>query len=96
MAVAARRRVPAAAQAGVAAARGQWVVADGRGRVLIAGGLVVGAFLTGAFLFGVWHVLFGGFIKWNWRAGLFGFVLAAVSGALLALEATFWRKLARR
>jgi hypothetical protein len=55
-----------------------------------AGVLVGGAFaavLVGALLFGAWHVLFGGFVKGNPRAGAFGLALAAVSGILLTIEA---------
>jgi hypothetical protein len=51
--------------------------------------------LAGAFLFGAWHVLFGGFVKGNWRAGAFGVALAAVSAALLAGEAALARRLLR-
>jgi len=41
--------------------------------------------VLGAFLFGVWHVIGGGVIRGNWRAGAFGIGLAAVAGALLVL-----------
>ena len=68
----------------------------GRGRraAIVVGGTVAAA-LAGAFLFGAWHVLFGGFVKGNWRAGAFGGALAAVSAALLAGEAALARRLLR-
>ena len=68
----------------------------GRGRragIVVAG--TIAAVLAGAFLFGAWHVLFGGFVKGNWRAGAFGVALAAVSAALLAGEAALARRLLR-
>ena len=51
--------------------------------------------LAGAFLFGAWHVLFGGFVKGNWRAGGFGVVLALASGALLWADALVILRLGR-
>ena len=68
----------------------------GRGRraAIVVGGTVAAA-LAGAFLFGAWHVLFGGFVKGNWRAGAFGVALGAVSVALLAGEAALARRLLR-
>jgi hypothetical protein len=68
----------------------------GRGRragIVVAG--TIAAVFAGAFLFGAWHVLFGGFVKGNWRAGAFGVALAAVSAALLAGEAALARRLLR-
>jgi len=68
----------------------------GRGRragIVVAG--TIAAVFAGAFLFGAWHVLFGGFVKGNWRAGAFGGALAAVSAALLAGEAALARRLLR-
>jgi hypothetical protein len=62
-----------------------------RRAAIFAGGIVTVA-LAGAFLFGAWHVLFGGFVKGNWRAGAFGLALAAVSGTLLAGEAAVVRR----
>jgi hypothetical protein len=64
-----------------------------RAAILIGGTLA--AALAGAFLFGVWHVLFGGLVKGNWRAGGFGVALAAISMALLAGEAALVRRLLR-
>ena len=64
-----------------------------RAAILIGGTLA--AALAGAFLFGVWHVLFGGLVKGNWRAGGFGVALAAISVALLAGEAALVRRLLR-
>ena len=66
----------------------------GRRGAICVGGITAAA-LAGAFLFGAWHVLFGGFVKGNWRAGAFGVALAAVSGALLAGEAAVARRLLR-
>ncbi len=67
---------------------------QGRRAGIVVGGTVA-AVLAGAFLFGAWHVLFGGFVKGNWRAGAFGLALAAVSAALLAGEAALARRLLR-
>ena len=64
-----------------------------RGAILVGGTLA--AALAGAFLFGAWHVLFGGLVKGNWRAGGFGVALAAISAALLAGEAALVRRLLR-
>ena len=66
----------------------------GRRAGMVIGGTIA-AVLAGAFLFGAWHLLFGGFVKGNWRAGAFGVALAAVSGALLAGEAALARRLLR-
>lgn len=66
----------------------------GQRLVILVGGTLTAA-LAGAFLFGVWHVLFGGFVKGNWRAGAFGVALAAISAALLAGEASFARRVLR-
>jgi hypothetical protein len=54
----------------------------GRRAAILVGGTFAAA-LAGAFLFGAWHVLFGGFMKGNWRAGAFGLALATVSATLL-------------
>ena len=68
----------------------------GRGRrVEIVVGVTIAAALAGAFLFGAWHVLFGGLVKGNWRAGAFGVALAAISATLLAGEAALARRLGR-
>ncbi len=66
----------------------------GRRAAILIGGTLTAA-LAGAFLFGAWHVLFGGLIKGNWRAGGFGVALAAISAALLAGEAVVARRLLR-
>jgi hypothetical protein len=66
----------------------------GRRAAILIGGTLAAA-LAGAFLFGAWHVLFGGLVKGNWRAGGFGVALAAISVALLAGEAVFVRRLLR-
>ena len=68
----------------------------GRGRrAAISLGGVIAAALGGAFLFGAWHILFGGFVAGNWRAGAFGLALAAVAAALLAGEVAIARRLLR-
>ena|GEM_PF-2188834 len=64
-----------------------WSAGSRRRRAAILLGGTITAALVGAFLSGAWHILFGGFVKGNWRAGGFGLALAAVSGALLGLEA---------
>ena len=74
-------------------ARTAWADGGSRQRVLVGAGLLAAAALAGAFLFGAWHVLFGGFVKGNWRAGGFGVVLAAIAGVLLWIEAAVVRRL---
>jgi hypothetical protein len=69
-----------------------WAGGTARHRAALAIGLAVGAALIGAFLFGAWHVLFGFFVKGNPRAGLFGLVLAAISGSLFALGTAIVRR----
>jgi len=64
-----------------------------RGAILVGG--ITAAALAGAFLFGAWHVLFGGFVKGNWRAGAFGIALAGLSAVLLAVEAKLLRRMLR-
>ena len=66
-----------------------------RTRVALALAGVVAVALLGAFFFGLWHVLFGGFVRGNWGAGRFGIALAAISGALLVVEVTIGRRLLR-
>ena len=56
------------------------VLGDARRAVLI----VVIAILVAATAFGLWHVVVGGLIHGNARAGMFGVVLAAVAGTLTA------------
>lgn len=46
--------------------------------------LVVGVALAGATAFGLWHLVVGGLINGNPRAGTFGLVLALTAGLLLA------------
>jgi hypothetical protein len=78
-------------------ARGRITAASARGgrgtRLALALAGVLAAALVGAFLFGLWHVLFGGFVKGNWRAGGFGIALTAIAGGLLAIEAAIARRL---
>ena len=65
--------------------RARWAGGGLADRAVVAAGIALAAVLLGAFLFGVWHVLVGGVVRGNWRAGGFGIALALVTGALLAL-----------
>ena len=73
-----------------------WGRGDGRTRLVLVLGALVGAVLVGAFLFGVWHVVVGGLMKGNPRAGAFGLGLSAVTGVLLALLGYLGGRTARR
>jgi hypothetical protein len=53
--------------------------------------LVVGIALAGAAAFGLWHLVVGGLIGGNPRAGTFGLVLAAAAGLLLVAWAWLLR-----
>ena len=53
---------------------------------------VLAAALLGAFLFGLWHVLFGGLVKGNWRAGGFGVALAGGTAVAMVLEVAIVRR----
>ncbi|MDA8236782.1 MAG: hypothetical protein M0T75_02690 [Chloroflexi bacterium] len=79
-----------------ARAVGAWASGGGGTRAALAVAGVAAAALIGAFLFGAWHVLVGGFVKGNWRAGAFGVALAAASGALLWIEVAVGRRLLTR
>ena len=46
-----------------------WSTGSSSRRATILVGGTIAAALAGAFLFGTWHVLFGGLVKGNWRAG---------------------------
>jgi hypothetical protein len=61
------------------------------GRIIVILGATA---LLGATLFGVWHVVVGGLIGGNARAGLFGLGLALVAG--VTLSAGWWLALRRR
>jgi hypothetical protein len=76
-----RRRIAATWSAGGSSTR----------TAILLGGTITAA-LAGAFLFGAWHVLFGYFVVGNPRAGLFGLVLATVSGILLAAALAIARR----
>lgn len=69
-----------------------WARSGTRPRIALAFAGVLAAVLLGAFLFGLWHVLFGGLVKGNWRAGGFGVALAVIAGAALALEVAVVRR----
>jgi hypothetical protein len=71
--------------------RGAWVRTRGPSRAVFAVGVVVGAALLAAFLFGLWHVLVGGLVKGNWRAGGFGIALASACGVLLWIDTAVLR-----
>ena len=72
-----------------------WSTGSSSRRATILVGGTIAAALAGAFLFGSWHVLFGGLVKGNWRAGGFGVALAAISAALLAGGVALVRRLLR-
>jgi divalent metal cation (Fe/Co/Zn/Cd) transporter len=54
--------------------------------------LAVVALLLGAAAFGLWHVVVGGLVNGNPRAGGFGLGLAAGSAVLLAVVAVLRRR----
>lgn len=58
--------------------------------------LVIGLALAGATAFGLWHLIVGGLINGNPRAGTFGLVLALTAGLLLVTLAWFVRRRRRR
>jgi hypothetical protein len=64
--------------------------------ITLALAVALAAALLGAFLFGIWHVVVGGFLKGNWKAGGFGIALASVAGVLLWIEAAVARRLLPR
>jgi hypothetical protein len=88
-AVAGARARVAGARARVGAA---WAGGGTGARVAIAVGAVAAIALVGAFLFGMVHVVVGGFVKGNWRAGAFGVALAGATGLLLGVEALVARR----
>lgn len=59
------------------------------GRLLL---WVVALALLGATAFGLWHLVVGGVINGNWRAGTFGVVLAIAAGVPLLLGAWIRRR----
>jgi hypothetical protein len=72
---------------------GAWAGGGTGKRLVLALAVALAAALLGAFLFGLWHVVVGGFLKGNWKAGGFGFALASVAGVLLWIEAAIARRL---
>lgn len=84
------------ARASASRLRGQlvafWFTGSPSRRAAIVLGGTIAAALAGAFLFGAWHVLFGGLVKGNWRAGAFGLTLAAVCALLLGAGAALLRR----
>jgi hypothetical protein len=77
----ARRRITAAS------ARG-----GRRTRLALAFAVLLAAALLGACLFGLGHVLIGGLVKGNWRAGGFGVALAGATGLALLVEVAILRR----
>lgn len=57
--------------------------------------LVATVVLASATAFGLWHLVVGGLVNGNPRAGAFGAVLAAVAGGLLAAVLAARRRLRR-
>ena len=63
--------------------------------VVRAGIALILVALTGACLFGLWHLVVGGVINGNPRAGTFGLVLAGSTGVAIALIALAARRAGR-
>jgi high-affinity Fe2+/Pb2+ permease len=78
------------------------VTVVGRVRTALPGGplgvaaLVIGLALAGATAFGLWHLVVGGLISGNPRAGTFGLILAAAAGLLLVAWVWLLRRSRRR
>ena len=71
------------------------ILGDGRrGSRILLGAIVIA--LAAATAFGLWHVVVGGLVNANPRAGTFGLALAATGGALLAAVIVGRRRLGRR
>jgi hypothetical protein len=90
------RTTPGIDLPGPRSVREAWCRAGVPGRVGLAIASVVALCLLGAFLFGLWHVLFGGLLKGNWRAGGFGIALTSAAGVLLWIDAIVLRRLGAR
>ena len=73
-----------------------WRRAGVPGRIGLAVASVVALALLGAFVFGCWHVVIGGLLKGNWRAGGFGLTLASAAGVVLWIDAIVLRRLGAR
>jgi hypothetical protein len=54
------------------------------------------AVLAGATAFGLWHIVVGGLVSGNERAGAFGVVLAIAAGGLLTGTIALFRRRATR
>ena len=57
--------------------------------------LLVIIVLAAATAFGLWHVIIGGLIGGNPRAGVFGVILGAVAGTVLATVIVLGRRIGR-
>jgi hypothetical protein len=90
------RTTPGIDLPGPRSVREAWRRAGVPARVGLAIASVVALCLLGAFLFGLWHVLVGGLLKGNWRAGGFGIALASAAGVLLWIDAIVLRRLGAR
>jgi hypothetical protein len=90
------RTTPGIDLPGPRSVRDAWRRAGTPGRVGLALASLAALALLGAFVFGLWHVLFGGLVRGNWRAGGFGIALASASGVLLWIDAIVLRRLGAR
>jgi hypothetical protein len=90
------RTTPGIDLPGPRSVREAWRRAGTPGRVGLALASIAALVLLGAFLFGLWHVLWGGFVRGNWRAGGFGIALASACGVLLWIDAIILRRLGAR
>jgi hypothetical protein len=90
------RTTPGIDLPGPRSVRDAWRRAGTPGRIALAIASLAAIALLGAFLFGLWHVLFGGLVRGNWRAGGFGIALASAAGVLLWIDAIVLRRLGAR
>ncbi|MCU0506691.1 MAG: hypothetical protein MUE82_13180 [Chloroflexi bacterium] len=73
-----------------------WRRSGPAGRAGLAVASIAALALLGAFAFGFWHVLAGGLVNGNWRAGGFGIALASAAGVMLWIDAIVLRRLGAR
>ncbi len=62
-------------------------------RIGLSLAVALAAALLGAFVFGLIHLVVGGLVKGNWKAGGFGIALMSVAGVLLWIGAAAARRL---